>query len=151
MKNNHDALKREMLDKIKNGGAWFCTRENNYVKIAYSETDNCLYARECFIKEDGLEGGAYTFGMDWFDISFHGKYIDIYADADSFKSWNVWYDSEKGTCYKAEDRVREMAKRVMQFCKQADQEALSGDIAPYKIDGTNFDKIIEMSQTSLKE
>lgn len=144
--NKKDLMKQEMLEKIKNGGAWFRTRENNYVKIGYSQADDLLYARECFIKDGTLEGGAYTFGMDWFDISFHGRYIDIYANAETFCVWDVWYDPEKGTCYKAENDRMEKAKRVFAFCKQADAEALAGGLHPYIIDGTNFEKIIELSQ-----
>ena len=75
-----EALKSEMIERIRSGGAWFTTRKDKYVKIGFSEADNCYFARECFFKDDALEGGAYSFGTDWFDISFHGKYIDIYVD-----------------------------------------------------------------------
>ena len=85
-----DMLQAEMLEKIKSGGAWFTTRIDHFVKIRYDEFEDCYYARECFFNEGKLEGGAYTFGTDWFDISFHGRgYIDIYADPDSFQSWET--------------------------------------------------------------
>ena len=139
-----EKLKIEMLEKIRSGGAWFSTRSDKFIKIAYSNADDCYYARECFLKDGTLEGGAYTFGTDWFDIYFHKRNIDIYADADSFQTWDVWYDPEKGTCFKAPDDKKEQAKRVFEFCKQADGEALAGGLKPYKIDSTNFDKILEL-------
>ena len=145
MKNRDESLKPEMLDKIMSGGAWFSTGKNKYLKIGYSETDDCLIARECTVTDEGsLEGGAYTFGTDWFDICFHGRYIDIYVDPKTFRRWDVWYDPEKGTCFKAPDDRKEQAKRVFEFCKQADGEAFAGGLKPYKIDSTNFDKILEL-------
>lgn len=141
-----ESVKSEMLDKIRSGGAWFSTRENKYVKIGYSKQDDCLYARECFLEEGTLEGGAYTFGMDWFDIYFHGKYIDIYANAETFRQWDVWYDREKGTCFDADEEHRDQAVRLARFCSQADAEALAGIEGAYRITSTNFDKIIELSE-----
>ena len=142
-----ELLKQKMLDKIFHGGAWFSTRKNHYLKIAYSDIVECHFARECMIKEDGsLEGGAYTFGTDWFDINFHGRYIDIYTDPDTFKRWNVWYDKEHGTCFKASQDVMEQAKRLVQFCRQADQEALAGVTDAFHIDRADFAKVIELSE-----
>ena len=143
MKENNP-LQAEMLNAIRDGGAWFSTRKDHYVKIGYNRTDNCYYARECNLKDGSLEGGAYSFGTDWFDISFHGIYIDIYADADTFRKWNVWYDAEKGTCFKEPAEVMEQAKRVVEFCREADAEALAGITGEYQISGTNFDKIIQL-------
>ena len=86
MANKKEALKSGMIGNIRSGGAWFTTRKDKYVKIGFSEADNCYFARECFLKDGSLEGGAYSFGTDWFDISFHGRYIHIYADPDSGRS-----------------------------------------------------------------
>ena len=86
---NKEKLQKEMFDSIRDGGAWFCTGTGRYVKIGYSKENNCYFARECFLKDGGLEGGAYSFGTDWFDISIRGRHTDIYADADTFKSWNI--------------------------------------------------------------
>ena len=139
-----EAVKSEMIEKIRSEGAWFTTRKDKYVKIGYSAADNCYFARECFFKESALEGGAYSFGTDWFDISFHGKYIDIYADPDTFKSWPVSFIAEKGTCYKGGEECAGQAERVLKFCMRADMEALTGIRDAYKIDGTNFDHIISV-------
>ena len=139
-----EALKSEMIEKIRSGGAWFTTRKDKYVKIGFSEADNCYFARECFFKEGTLEGGAYSFGTDWFDISFHGKYIDIYVDPDTFRQWPVSYSTEQGTVYdKSEDASGE-AERMLKFCKRADREALLGIADAYEISGTNFDHIISV-------
>lgn len=147
MKNRDESLKPEMLDKIMSGGAWFSTGKNKYLKIGYSETDDCLIARECTVTDEGsLEGGAYTFGTDWFDICFHGRYIDIYVDPKTFRRWDVWYDPEKGTRFKApEDRIKK-AERIAKFCRQADGEALAGGIEPYMITGADFSNVIELSE-----
>ncbi len=146
--NKKEAQKSAMMEDIKSKGAWFSTRKDKYVKIGYSETDDCYFARECFLKSGTLEGGAYSFGTDWFDISFHGKYIDIYVDPDTFKSWPVSYSAERGTRY-TEGECAGQAERVLNFCKQADMEALHGISGEYKIDGTNFDHIMSvMGDTS---
>ena len=150
-KERNEALKRDMLETIKNGGCWFCTRRNHFVKIARDEVEGLLFARECHFKEEGkekgveevMEGGAYTFGMDWFDISIRGKSIDIYADAESFQSWDVWYDKEQGTCHKTREDGKEPSQRLVKFCAQADKEALQGIPRYYTIDSTNFSKIEE--------
>ena len=139
-----EAVKSEMIEKIRSEGAWFTTRKDKYVKIGYSAADNCYFARECFFKESALEGGAYSFSTDWFDISFHGKYIDIYADPDTFKSWPVSWTAENGTRYKDGQECAGQAERVLKFCKRADFEALHGIPDAYKIDGTNFDHIISV-------
>ena len=144
MSSRKEALKSEMIEKIRSGGAWFTTRKDKYVKIGLSGADNCYFARECFFKDGGLEGGAYSFGTDWFDISFHGKYIDIYVDPDTFRSWPVSYDPEYGTRYKDGEECAGQAERMLKFCKRADMEALSGLTDAYKIDGTNFDHIISV-------
>lgn len=148
-----DALKQEMLDRIWHGGAWFTTRPHYYLKIAYSEADGCLFARECVVKTGAaeapaptVEGGAYTFGTDWFDISFHGKRIDIYTDPETFKRWDVLYDPVKGTAMKGVKDAVSIEARILEFCKQADREALAGNLEPFVISGTNFDKVIELSE-----
>ena len=155
-KEENEHLQREMLEKIMAGGAWFVTRKGHYTWIGFSKTLDCLCARECFLREaaagtqereagiSGLEGGAYTFGTDWFDISFHGRRIDIYADADSFRSWDVWYDPEKGTCFKAPENSRERARLVADVCREADRQALAGITEAYHIDGTNFAHLMGM-------
>lgn len=146
----NDLLKQEMLAAIFHGGAWFSTRNNNYLKIAFNETDGCLYARECMIKDGTLEGGAYTFGTDWFDIYFHGRYIDIYTNPETFKRWKVWYDAERGTCYSAPADQMERAKRLVAFCRQADEEALAGGLKAYHISSADFAKVIELSEERLE-
>jgi len=144
MKTKKEALKSEMIENIRGGGAWFTTRKDKCVKIGFSEADNCYFARECFLKDGTLEGGAYSFGTDWFDISFHGKYIDIYADPDTFKQWPVNYSAEKGTSYDKADDPAGQAERMLKFCKKADREALLGIADAYEISGTNFDHIISV-------
>ena len=145
MGNKRDALKSEMIANIRSAGAWFTTRKDKFVKIGFSETDNCYFARECFLKDGGLEGGAYSFGTDWFDISFHGKYIDIYVDPDTFKEWPVVWSAESGTRYESKDECVGRAKRAVDFCRQADAEALAGVSDAYHIDGTNFSVIKDNS------
>lgn len=146
MKSRKEALKSEMIENIRNGGAWFTTRKDKYVKIGFSPLDNCYFARECFIKDRTLEGGAYSFGTDWFDISFHGKYIDIYVDPDTFRQWPVRFSHEKGTHYEKAEETSGMAERMLEFCKQADMETLAGIRNAYEIDGTNFDHIISVKE-----
>ena len=139
-----EAVKGEMIEKIRSEGAWFTTRKDKYVKIGFSEADNCYFARECFFKDGILEGGAYSFGTDWVDISFHGKYIDIYVDPDTFRQWPVGYSTERGTfCDKSDDSAGQ-AERILKFCKRADREALLGIKGAYEINGTNFDHIISV-------
>ena len=144
MSNKKEALKSEMTERIRSGGAWFTTRKDKYVKIGFSEMDNCYFARECFFKDDALEGGAYSFGTDWFDISFHGKYIDIYVDPDTFRQWPVSYSAGRGTVYDKSEEPSGQAERMLKFCKRADKEALLGITDAYEIDGTNFDHIISV-------
>lgn len=144
MNSKKEAIKSEMIEKIRSGGAWFTTRKDKYVKIGFSETDNCYFARECFFKDGIPEGGAYSFGTDWFDISFHGKYIDIYVDPDTFRQWPVGYSTERGTFYDKSDDPAGQAERILKFCKRADREALLGIKGAYEINGTNFDHIISV-------
>ncbi len=144
MNGKKEALKSEMIEKIRSEGAWFTTRKDKYVKIGFSGTDNCYFARECFFKDGTLEGGAYSFGTDWFDISFHGKYIDIYADPDTFRQWQVRYIPGSGTRYKDGEECAGQAERILKFCKRADREALLGITDAYEISGTNFDHIISV-------
>ena len=139
---NKEELKSNMLERIRNGGAWFSTGQEEFVKIGHDETDDQYYARECFFRDGELEGGAYTFGTDWFDISFHGRRIDIYVDPDTFKSWKVWYEEDRGTCMDADEARTAQGERVLNFSRQADQEAMTGLLGVYQISGTNFDKII---------
>ncbi len=141
MKNKKEALKSAMIEKIRSGGAWFTTRKDKYVKIGFSAADNCYFARECFFKEGSIDGGAYSFGTDWFDISFHGKYIDIYVDPDTFRQWAVERSPERGTYIKDVQKPSGQTERVLDFCRQADAEALDGIKDAYIIDGTNFDVI----------
>lgn len=152
MANKKEALKSGMIGNIRSGGAWFTTRKDKYVKIGFSEADNCYFARECFLKDGSLEGGAYSFGTDWFDISFHGRYIHIYADPDTFRQWPVLYRAGAGTVYsRAADQAEGggsglsgQAERILKFCRQADAEALAGIDAAYEINGTNFEHIISV-------
>lgn len=138
-----DVLRKEMLDKIRSSGAWFCTGTDRFVKIIFSKEDNCYFARECFRKDDGsLEGGAYSFGTDWFDISFHGKHVDIYADADSFRDWDISHDEGKSGGDDGPDDKEDTAERLLEFCKEADAEVRAGDPPAYRISGTNFEKIL---------
>ena len=141
-----EAVKSEMIEKIRSEGAWFTTRKDKYVKIGFSAADNCYFARECFLKDGSLEGGAYSFSTDWFDISFHGKYIDIYVDPDTFRQWPVSYSAGKGTVYEKSEEPSAQAERMLKFCKRADREALSGITDAYEIDGTNFDHIISVKE-----
>ena len=124
MGKDNDRLKAEMIEAIRSGGAWFSTRDNNYLKIADSGEGGGLCARECIVKDGAVTGRAYTFGTDWFDISFHGSLVDIYVDPDTLKAWD-------------EDELNGSGK-LAAFCRQADSEALSGDIHPYHIDGAPF-------------
>ena len=39
-----------------------------------------------------------------------------------------------------------MAERVLEFCKQADAEALAGVKDAYQINGTNFEHIISVKE-----
>ena len=144
MNSKKEAVKSEMIEKIRSGGAWFTTRKDKYVKIGFSEPDNCYFARECFFRDGSLEGGAYSFGTDWFDIRFHGKYIDIYADPDTFRQWPVSFISGKGTCYKDGEECAGQSERMLKFCKRADREALLGVTGAYERSGTNFDHIISV-------
>ena len=152
-----DALKQQMLDRIWHGGAWFTTRTDNFMKIAYSAADECLFARECVLREGTLIGGAYTFGTDWFDISFHGRRIDIYCDPETFRSWEIVYDPDRGTMISTSEGDNEppapvssaKSQRLLKFCSEADQEVLGG--APsvrtaYHIDGAPFAKTISLSE-----
>lgn len=148
MGSKKEALKSEMIGKIRSEGAWFTTRKDKYVKIGFSEADNCYFARECFLKDGTLEGGAYSFGTDWFDISFHGRYIDIYVDPDTFRQWPVSYSAERGTIYDRSEEPSGQAERMLKFCKRADREALPGITGAYEISGTNFNHIISVKGDS---
>lgn len=141
MRNRKEELKRVMLENIREGGAWFVTRKDKFTKIGYSEGDDCYFARECFLEDGTLEGGAYSFGTDWFDISFHGRYIDIYVDPETFREWPISWSAEGGTRYKSADACVGQAERLLKFCRQADAEALEGITFAYQIDGTNFEHI----------
>lgn len=138
---NKEKQRKEMLDRIRAGGAWFVTGTDRYTKIGYSKEDNCYFARECFLENGGLKGGAYTFGTDWFDISFHGRYIDIYADAETFKNWDIEADASKDGDVEG---TNDLAMRLLDFCREADEEALNTDIEAYRINSTNFDTILEI-------
>ena len=45
MSSRKEAVKSEMIERIRGGGAWFTTRKDKYVKIGFSEADNCYFAR----------------------------------------------------------------------------------------------------------
>lgn len=155
MAKDNDLLKAEMIDSINSGGAWFTTRENNYLKIGCTDNDDRLCARVCILKggslQDGssdpagasgtqepvLTGKAYTFGRDWFDISFHGRLTDIYVDPDTLESWDIRFDPDKGT-YQDPGSERSASGALMTFCSLADSEALAGVEGAYKIDGAGF-------------
>lgn len=139
-----EKLRKEMHDRILNEGAWFCVGQDRFVKIGFSKEDNCYFARECFRKDGGLQGGAYSFGTDWFDISFHGKYIDIYADAETFKDWGIKHDINKTGDDSEMGEQDDTAMRLLDFCREADAEVMAGDPHAYSISGTNFDKILEI-------
>lgn len=124
MGKDNDSLKAEMISAIRSGGAWFSTRENNYLKIADSGEGGRLCARECIVNDGAVSGRAYTFGNDWFDISFHGRLVDIYVDPDTLKVWD-------------EEELNGSGK-LAAFCRQADSEALAGNMHPYHIDGAPF-------------
>ena len=142
----NEQLKSKMMEEIMKEGAWFSTRKDNYLKIGYSAVDACLIARECVLKDGSLEGGAYTFGTDWFDINFHGRYIDIYIDPDTFRRWDVQYDPERGTLLESAEQGVGQGERVLKFCRLADREALAGNLDPYHIDSANFAQVIELSE-----
>lgn len=146
MAKDNDQIKAEMIKRINSGGAWFSTREQNYLKIAAGGQENSLYARECIIADDGtMTGEAYTFGTDWFDISFHGRLVDIYIDPDSLKIWDVRYDRDRGT-YAAEGDGAGPSGSLLAFCRDADMEALSGSIRAYHIDGAGFARNLGASE-----
>lgn len=135
-----EKLREEMLDRIRAGGAWFCTGTDRYTKIGYSKEENCYYARECFLKNGQLDGGAYTFGTDWFDISMRGRHTDIYADADTFKSWDI----EPDLSHSGAAKTGGAARGLIDFCRTADDEAMKGGLDAYRISSTNFAAILEI-------
>ena len=136
MADDRDAIKSEMIERINSGGAWFCTRPDNYLRIGLSPSDNLIYARECVLGEGTITGGAYMFGTDWFDISFHGRWVDIYVDPDSLRYWELVYDEKSGT-YRPAD-ASALPERLAAFCRQAEQEAADGITGAFHIDGTGF-------------
>lgn len=147
MSGKDELLRSEMIDAVYHGGAWFSTREDAYLKIAYDGSDGLMYARECVLDRSSdpdldpdrdaagdaqpageepacrLRGGAYTFGTDWFDISFHGRLIDIYVDPDTLKYWDVRNDGEHGTYLNSADGPVSEG-RLIEFCRRADSEVL---------------------------
>lgn len=155
-----DLLKAEMIDAIHLGGAWFTTRDNCFIKIGSSGNEDLMYARVCIIEaesksaaaDNALRGGAYTFGTDWFDISFHGRLIDIYVDPDTLKTWDIRYDEEHGT-YMSPGNGLIKDGSLVEFCRQADQEVLSGavngGIKAYQIDGAGFAKELPPSEKKM--
>lgn len=145
MRNEQDTIKSEMMKQIYDGGAWFRTKADNYLKIGFSEADNRLCARECVIKEGTLEGHAYTFGTDWFDISFHGRRIDIYVDPDTFRKWNICYDPDKGTYADHTGTEGSPSMQLLNFCRQADKEALNGIGSSFLIDSAGFAEEMQSS------
>lgn len=146
MSREQDLLKSEMTKKIYNGGAWFSTREGNYLKIGYSESDNRLYARECVFRDGTMTGAAYTFGTDWFDISMRGRRTDIYVDPDTLKKWEIRYEPEHGTKFRSAEGEPRPPMQLMNYCKQADQEVLAGGLNAYHIDSAGFAEEMEPSE-----
>lgn len=148
MSREQDLLKSEMTKKIYNGGAWFSTREGNYLKIGYSESDNRLYARECVFRDGAMTGAAYTFGTDWFDISMRGRRTDIYVDPDTLKKWEIRYDPEHGTKFRSSEGAPAPSMQLMGFCKQADHEAIEGIAGAYHINSAGFAEEMQPAEAS---
>lgn len=148
MSREQDLLKSEMTKSIYSGGAWFSTREGNYLKIGYSESDNRLYARECVFRDGTLCGAAYTFGTDWFDISMRGRRTDIYVDPDTLKKWEISYDPEHGTRFRSREGSPSPSMQLMDFCRQADREALEGITGTYHINSAGFAEEIQPAEAS---
>ena len=146
MSREQDALKSEMIKAINDGGAWFVTRPGNYIKIGYNESDNCMYARECVFRDGALTGKAYSFGTDWFDISMHGSRTDIYSDPDTFRKWEISYDPERGTHVASSDGEASPSAKLVEFCRQADSEALNGISGGYHIDSAAFAEEMQTSE-----
>ena len=149
MGRDNDALKAEMINAINEGGAWFTTRENCYIKIGKSEAGELLYARVCILKDGALTGGAYSFGTDWFDISFHGRLIDIFADPDSLKYYDMRHDDEQGTYLNTDDGPVHEGSSLIEFCRKADEEVLAGNVRGFMIDGTGFAKELPPSEKKM--
>ena len=164
MADNNDFIKADMIERINSGGAWFRTRENNYLKIARSDTDASMYALACAVKRAGdggasgsegavnCDAGAYSFGTDWFDISFHGKLIDIYVDPDTLQRWDIVFGEELQL--RSEDGRLENASKLALFCKQADseiREAMESGTAlkAFQIDGAGFAQELEPSEPKM--
>ena len=175
---DNDRIKADMIAGINSGGAWFRTRENNYLKIGRSDTDDCLYAMACAVgPENVINAGAYSFGTDWFDISFHGSLIDIYVDPDTLQRRDIIYtDSEVSAAEdSAENAERhsadlhrhepvlqlrdadgrlENASRLAQFCKHADKEIREmidngTDLRAFRIDGAGFAHELDPSEAKM--
>lgn len=146
MAKQNDNLKSEMITRINEGGAWFSTRENNYLKIGRSGEGLC--ARACVIRDGELTGSAYTFGTDWFDISFHGRLTDIYVDPDTLRKWDFRYDPERGTVYDSAEGTTPPLQ-LTEFCRQADQEALQGVKDAFHIDGAGFASELTPSEAKM--
>lgn len=157
MAEDKDLLKADMIENINKGGAWFMTREGNYLRIGRSDTDAGMFAAAFAVKDGGIEAGAYTFGSDWFDISFHGSLIDIYVDPDTLKRWDVVYaedgDSQAPSMnLKCEDGSLENMSRIALFAKQADAElraSLPDRLPAYRIDGAGFARELTPSEAKM--
>lgn len=146
MSREQDLLKSEMTKQIYGSGAWFSTREDNYLKIGYSESDNRLYARECVFRDGVLTGNAYSFGTDWFDISMRGRRTDIYVDPDTLRKWEIRYDPENGTKFRSSEGASNPPVQLMNFCREADREALEGIAGAYHINSAGFAEEMQPSE-----
>ncbi|MBQ6315512.1 MAG: hypothetical protein IKE85_01165 [Mogibacterium sp.] len=133
MADNNDLIKAQMIQAINNGGAWFSTRENNFLRIGAAGT---MLAKECILEDGRVTGNAYTFGTDWFDISMHGRWTDIYVDPDTLKVWEIDEDTD----------YSKFPADLALFCREADEEALAGITGAYHIDGTGFAQNLKPSE-----
>jgi hypothetical protein len=157
MAEDKDLLKADMIENINKGGAWFTTREGSYLKIGRNDTDAGMFAAAFAVNNGEIEAGAYTFGSDWFDISFHGSLIDIYVDPDTLKHWDVVYEDESGSGsrsmnLKSDDGSLENMSRIALFAKQADAElraSLPDRLPAYRIDGAGFARELTPSEAKM--
>lgn len=145
MSKEQDLQKADMINRIHNGGAWFCTRKGNYLKIS-SVSEGLLYARECIVRDGTITGGAYTFSTDWFDISFHGRWIDIYIDPDTLSSWDVVRSEEGSLRFMPVTGSSYQPADLEHFCAEADREVLAGPPAAFHLDGASFTQYLAPSE-----
>ena len=144
MADGNNSLKAEMIGRINKGGAWFTTRKGNYLKITGSDAGSGMSAAAFAIADDKtVSAAAYTFGTDWFDISFHGGLIDIYVDPDTLKRREIVIEGPDSLKLISEDGAGDSTSRLAAFCRQAYMELMasspaSGLSGAYHIDGAGF-------------